>query len=103
MTKREFLQSLGAVPSLRLLPGAVEGVAADPAKFTPLDCSSAFSAAHADLAGIFRRPVALAREAIGRQSLRGIPFHFGPEDPAAKRYILLSQRAGQPFRANVEV
>ncbi len=100
MTKREFLQTMGAVPSLRLMAGAP---AVESAKFTSLDCSGLFSAAHGDLAGIFRRPVILAKEAVGRQAPRGIPFAFGPGDEAAKRYLLLSRRGGAALRARAEV
>jgi len=104
LTKREFLETLAAAPSLRLLAasaGLGPGAAATDAqvKFTPTDCAPFFTASHAELTALMKRPAKLVPELAGSQAFRGIPFALGPNNAHQKRYVVLTKRAS----ANVTV
>ena len=107
-TKRDFLQTVGAAgPALRLLlggPAAGMSAAAAPAtKFTPTDCGAFFNASHQDLKRLMQRPADLTKELAGSQSLRGIPFLLGPDDPRQKRYVVLSARHDPSLTSELEI
>ena len=111
LTKREFLGRLGAAaPSLRLLAasGGMNMAAAatsgtSPAKCTPIDCAPFFTASHADLKSLMKRPAELTAELAGSQTFRGLPFLLGSEDAAQKRYVVLSTRKTASSTARVEL
>ena len=113
-TRRSFLQTVGAAPTLSLvLQGQARAQAADPPpsdKFSPIDLRRLFNASSHDLGSRdeFRRlggdcaEDGLLRTPSGRQALRGLPFRLGPESLNEKRWVLLSTRPGAPARS-VEV
>ena len=91
-TRRSFLQTVGAAPTLSLvLEGQARAQAADPPvpsdKFSPIDLRRLFNASSHDLGSRdeFRRlggdcaEDGFLRTPSGRQALRGLPFRLGPE------------------------
>ena len=103
LTKRTFLQALGAIPaSLRLALGET-GVEPVSPKFTPIDCAPVFNASDADLKQRMKQPLKRTLELSGRQSLRGVPFHLGPDDSRTNRYLLLGRGEGALSKALVAV
>jgi hypothetical protein len=113
-SRRNFLQTVGAgVPTLKLMlngesSGGFQAKESDfkyvPAKFTPLDLSSYFTASSRnfgsrekakELGGDSARD-GLIRTPGGKQNLQGIPFLLGPEGIEKKSWAVLST-AGHPW------
>ncbi len=120
-SRRAFLQTMSVqVPTLSLImaapPGGSGGAASAPpasdsSKFTPLDLRPYFTGSPADFGpredarnlGGDSAKDALVRMPAGDQNFRGIPFQLGPEDVAAKRWIVLSTHGDGSSTANLEI
>ncbi len=94
-TRRDFLQAVGASPSLALLRGEASQInALSSAKFTPVDLSSHFNMSQPELGAAFDDG---SRDGFGgiptgSQKLQGIPFMLGPGG-SAKSWLLLRDQA----------
>lgn len=94
-TRRDFLQAVGASPSLALPREEASQInALSSAKFTPVDLSSHFNMSQPELGAAFDDG---SREGFGgiptgSQKLQGIPFMLGPGG-SAKSWLLLRDQA----------
>ncbi|MGD1103377.1 MAG: CehA/McbA family metallohydrolase [Terriglobia bacterium] len=119
-SRREFLLTVGAAPTVSLmegeasgLPRSVPGAEAGNAsgKFTPIELSAYFNSSSREFGtrekvGLISGDSAkdsLIRVPAGKRDLQGIPFVLGPEDMQSKGWIVLSTKSGPAATARVEI
>lgn len=113
LTKREFLQTAGTLPALKLMLGSAAAAAPETgaSKFTPVPLAEYFNAAPRDLGskpearGLSAggREDGLLRMPAGSQTFRGIPFLLGPEGVGNKSWVVLSRSQKPWATAEVEI
>jgi len=98
-TRRGFLQTMGAGPSVALLGGAGQAQPAAAGKFTPVDLSAFFNSSPRefgkDLSDWQRRD--LEGIPAGNQQLRGVPFLLGTGGDKASWLVVRTQRVDVPL------
>jgi hypothetical protein len=120
LSRREFLATLGAAPTISLLSTEAQGstvaIQAPPArdasdKFTPIDLSAHFNTSARDfgtrtkaaLIGGDSAGDSLIRVPGGKRLMQGIPFVLGPDDVESKSWIALSIKSGPAAAAHTEI
>ena len=119
-SRREFLLTVGAAPTISLMEGEPSGAlrpvpqpqAGDvDRKFTPIDLSAYFNASSQEfgtrekamLIGGESAKDSLIRVPGGKRDMQGIPFLLGPANVQSKGWIVLSTNSGSTASARVDI